>query len=203
MCHSSNYSSEKKKTISSRIVGDMKYDGFTGNDIFREKDSDKDSLHDQVQQARNALMLEKGLNPGSMQDIEKIKVEDYVGFIKTLATSSHEKKAEFIALFRKLSVTGYDVCGFFVGGAPWDPNTTAPTNDIMCAYIASTMEHRTTYKKMAEFDLLTECLESSKTADDDGVLDVIGIEERQSQFRIDGGMLANFVMCDDLKETKK
>ena len=56
---------------------------------------------------------------------------------------------------------------------------------------------------MAEFDLLTEGLESSMTADDDGVLDVIGIEERQSQFRIDGGMLAHFGMCDDLKERKK
>eukprot|EP00957_Ditylum_brightwellii_P128711 9819386-Ditylum_brightwellii.AAC.1 len=56
---------------------------------------------------------------------------------------------------------------------------------------------------MAEFDLLTEGLESSKTAAAAGALDVIDIEERQSQFRIDGGMLANFGMCNDPKERKK
>eukprot|EP00957_Ditylum_brightwellii_P159019 12103113-Ditylum_brightwellii.AAC.1 len=35
------------------------YNGFEAEDIYNEEDS----LHDQVQQARNALMLEKGLNP--------------------------------------------------------------------------------------------------------------------------------------------
>eukprot|EP00957_Ditylum_brightwellii_P008404 636474-Ditylum_brightwellii.AAC.1 len=78
--------------MSSCIVDDMKYDGFTGNNNFCEEDIDKDSLYDQVQQARNARIMEKGLNPSSRQEAEKITVDDYVGFIKTLATSSHKRK---------------------------------------------------------------------------------------------------------------
>eukprot|EP00957_Ditylum_brightwellii_P128561 9806690-Ditylum_brightwellii.AAC.1 len=43
------------------------YNGIETEDIYREEDS----LHNQVQQARNALLLEKGLNLSSMQDTEK------------------------------------------------------------------------------------------------------------------------------------
>eukprot|EP00957_Ditylum_brightwellii_P195747 14913590-Ditylum_brightwellii.AAC.1 len=89
---------------------DMKYDGFTVNDIF----CNKNSLHNQVQQARNTLMLEKGLNPSSIQDQEKVTINGHVAFIKVLCKSSHEMKLQFTALFKKLSVTGYDTFKFLL-----------------------------------------------------------------------------------------
>eukprot|EP00957_Ditylum_brightwellii_P114362 8719948-Ditylum_brightwellii.AAC.1 len=77
------------------------YSGFKKEDIY----CDKNSLPNQVQQARNALMLEKGFNPSCIQDQEKVTVSNYVAFIEALTKSSHGMKDQFTALFNKLLVT--------------------------------------------------------------------------------------------------
>eukprot|EP00957_Ditylum_brightwellii_P082142 6246738-Ditylum_brightwellii.AAC.1 len=91
-------------------------------------------------------MRKTGLNLTSTTDKEQVTSSDYKVFIASINGYEDDTSLKWKEDFKKLPHTCYNVIQFYANGMLWNPNTSAPVNDIGTTYIAAVAFHNTIYK---------------------------------------------------------